>query len=88
MIKLRILEQQPVRINVLNQDVVGMTSPPIQYIARNIFPDYDGGYAVTPGEAPQILPTAGTILHHDMVIEPIPSNYGRIEFDGAKLRIV
>ena len=48
---------------------------------------YDGEYEVTPLEETQILHTAQRLLAEDITIHPIPSNYGRIEYDGAKLII-
>ncbi len=50
-------------------------------------PPYEGEYTVTPGEEQQTLPTAERLLRHDVVIEPIPSNYGRIEWDGTSILV-
>lgn len=48
---------------------------------------YDGPYEVTPVEAEQMLATAGLRLTQDITIHPIPSNYGKITWNGAVLRI-
>lgn len=48
---------------------------------------YGGEYTVTPGEERQILPTASKLMGQDMVIEPIPSNYGLITYDGSTIMV-
>lgn len=48
---------------------------------------YGGEYTVTPGEERQILPTGSKLMGQDMVIEPIPSNYGRITYNGTSITV-
>lgn len=48
---------------------------------------YEGDYNVTPNLETQILPTEGLAMWHDVVVNPIPSNYGLITWDGAKLTV-
>lgn len=48
---------------------------------------YEGAYEVTPNLTTQILPTEGLAMWHDVVVNPIPSNYGLITWDGAKLTV-
>ena len=50
-------------------------------------PDYHGSVDVTPAGTAQTLATAGTSLLTDIVVEPIPSNYGRIAWNGAALTV-
>ena len=49
--------------------------------------DYSGSYTVTPSEVQQVLPTSGKMLSMDVVVEPIPSNYGLITWDGSTLTV-
>lgn len=49
--------------------------------------DYSGPYQVTPSETEQVLPTANTSLASNIVINPIPSNYGLVEWNGSNLTI-
>lgn len=49
--------------------------------------DYSGAYTVTPSDIAQVLPTAGKTLEQNIVIEPIPQNYGKIEWDGSTIFI-
>ena len=48
---------------------------------------YEGAYEVTPTTEAQILPTALKNLTDNIVINPIPSNYGLITWDGSTLTV-
>ena len=48
---------------------------------------YTGDYEVTPTQQTQRLATQGKFMTADVVINPIPSNYGLITWDGTKLMI-
>lgn len=50
-------------------------------------PIYDGETEITPSEETQILQTADKTALENIVINPIPANYGRIIYDGAHLKI-
>lgn len=49
--------------------------------------DYEGSYVATPSAEQQTLPTSGKILTMDIVVEPIPSNYGLITWNGSTLTV-
>lgn len=48
---------------------------------------YDGEYTITPSDEVQILPTNSRLLKKNIVIEPIPSNYGHISWNGSVLTV-
>lgn len=50
-------------------------------------PEYRGAYVVTPTEEEQTLPTNARTMRDDVIIRPIPSNYGRITWDGKTLTV-
>lgn len=50
-------------------------------------PAYHGDYTVTPSRVQQTLPTAGMVLDRNVTVEPIPSNYGLITWDGSTLTV-
>lgn len=54
---------------------------------RGSYPDYTGPLTVTPTQQTQILPTAETGLQDNITIEPIPSNYGLITWNGTVLLV-
>lgn len=51
------------------------------------YPDYEGAYEITPSAETQTLPSTDTVMHRDIVINPIPSNYGLITWNGATLTV-
>ena len=50
-------------------------------------PSYTGVYEVTPSNQTQTLATGGKKLAADVVVDPIPSNYGLIGWDGSILTV-
>lgn len=51
------------------------------------FPRYEGAYEFEAGAAAQTVHTAGTVLMEDIVIDPVPSNYGLITYNGSTLTV-
>ena len=51
------------------------------------YPDYEGETTFTPSSETQIIPTGHTVLLSDITINPIPSNYGLITWNGATLTV-
>lgn len=51
------------------------------------YPNYTGAYTVTPTDEAQTLPSAFRVLTENITVEPIPSNYGKITWDGGTLII-
>lgn len=50
-------------------------------------PDYTGPTTVTPTGTAQTLATAGRSLNQNIVVEPIPSNYGLVSWNGSVLTV-
>jgi hypothetical protein len=48
---------------------------------------YTGDYTITPSEETQVLPTQSRQLSGNIVIEPIPSNYGLITWNGSTITV-
>ena len=48
---------------------------------------YEGAYEVTPSSQIQTLPTMGKTMINDLVINPIPSNYGLVTWNGQYLTV-
>lgn len=55
-------------------------------IGKEGFP-YEGSYHVTPTRETQVLPTEGKYMLSDVIVDPIPKNYGLVERIGMALRI-
>ena len=50
-------------------------------------PAYTGGYSVTPSEETQVLQTKNKRMTDNVTVAPIPSNYGRITWDGTVITV-
>lgn len=50
-------------------------------------PSYTGSVVVTPSAEAQTLETAGLMVSENIVINPIPQNYGLITWNGSKLTV-
>lgn len=48
---------------------------------------YPGPYTVTPSEETQVLSTNTKVMAADVTINPIPSNYGRIVYNGSTITV-
>lgn len=48
---------------------------------------YLGAYEATPTQETQTFATSGMTMTADFVVNPIPSNYGLIEWDGSVLTV-
>ena len=63
----------------------------VKFKAHEGFPIYPNPYSgtidITTTEERQTLPTSGYMLQTDIVVEPIPSNYGLITWDGTTLTV-
>lgn len=88
MIEISIKPRNVIYASINQQSKIDASLPESKTLVRNIYPDYDGATEIVPSQSEQIIKAKDFILRSDIKIAPIPSNYGRIEFDGAKLRIV
>ena len=50
-------------------------------------PAYSGPYEVTPSSETQTLDTDSLYMRGNVVINPVPSNYGLITWDGSSLTV-
>lgn len=50
-------------------------------------PHYVGPYEVTPTQSAQTISTAGMMLTQDIMVNPIPNNYGLITWNGSTITV-
>lgn len=50
-------------------------------------PPYEGEYEFTPTQSTQVVEIANHLALSDIIINPIPSNYGLITWDGSVLTV-
>lgn len=48
---------------------------------------YEGEYIVTPSSETQVLETIGLQCYDNITVNPIPSNYGLITWNGSTLTV-
>ena len=48
---------------------------------------YEGSYEFTPTQEQQTIQIEGLIAAHDITVNPIPSNYGKITWNGSILTV-
>lgn len=77
----------------LLQDISGNISDPssisgsAQRAEIERLPEYPGPYEVTPSQQTQTIHASGMKLSQDIVVNPIPSNYGLVTWDGSTLTV-
>lgn len=59
----------------------------VNNIAYSNMPEYEGPYEVTPSGETQTLATAARVLVENIIINPIPSNYGLITWNGSVITV-
>lgn len=70
--------------------VSGGSAQPIKSITAGggrVYPRYAGPTEVTPSATTQVLQVEGCLLNDDITIEAIPSNYGKITWNGSTLTV-
>lgn len=50
-------------------------------------PYYEGEYEITPASEAQIIETAQMSMAQNLIVNPIPSNYGLITWDGRTITV-
>lgn len=56
-------------------------------ISGSIYPTYSGETTITPSSEEQVVLTKGKVLVDDILINPIPQNYGLISWNGSTLTV-
>lgn len=56
-------------------------------VVEHDLPVYTGETNITPSTSEQVLNTADKVVIRNIVINPIPSNYGLITWDGSTLTV-
>ncbi len=59
----------------------------ITKVVEHDLPTYTGETVITPSTTEQVLNTADKVVARNIVINPIPSNYGLITWNGSTLTV-
>ena len=74
-----------IRLTVQTNDSVTLMAEP--YIVVDTTTVYDGAYEWTPNGSTQTIEIANMKALENITINPIPSNYGLITWDGSTLTV-
>lgn len=83
----------PMTVSAQNVEIAVGIAPSLVPIAMTVNATqsdagrYSGEYTVVPSPVRQTLSTAGKVLREDVVVEPIPQNYGLITWSGLGIRV-
>lgn len=85
-VELEVLESSPASLTLSEPQLVEWrTGEYVPY--RPQVDEYDGPYSLVPGDVAQTLGTAGLLMVENVTVGAIPSNYGKISWDGAALTV-
>lgn len=82
-----VIQPQTVGITINPQTMGVGFSPPIIRDYEYDREPYEGSYTITPTTSAQILQTENLRMTDNLTIEPIPSNYGLITWNGTILTV-
>lgn len=85
MVRIKIQPQEPPRLRIFppSQPTIRLEA----IVKRADGETYDGEYEVTPTRETQILRTAVKIMSADVIVHPIPPNYGLITYNGFGITV-
>lgn len=66
---------------------ISVTAEVVNKVRSTNYEEYTGETTVTPSSVAQVLPTESKVVPENIVINPIPSNYGLITWNGATLTV-
>ena len=84
-IKLTVMTDESAVLNIANSESVGLNAEP--HIVIDSTEIYDGAYEWTPSESVQTIEIANKKALDNIKINPIPSNYGLITWDGTTITV-
>lgn len=74
-----------VSVVILPLETVKASVGDVRYISEA--GTYTGPYEVTPSSEEQILSTSGLLLTGNIRVNPVPSNYGRVDWNGSYITV-
>lgn len=84
--KLTEIQQGTIHIQSVTGDTIRPASVQVAIVDFGVDP-YEGPYTVTPGDATVTLETRDLRMTENVTIAAIPSNYGKIGWNGSALTV-
>lgn len=70
-----------------NLEEVTLSNDTVINVSVSRIPRWEGEYTFTPSDEAIELETEGKMMEQNLVINPIPSNYGKISWNGVFLMV-
>ena len=86
-VRLKVLEPTPVRLKIVDSDEVRFTQDQYIKIRGGDYDRYEGPYEFTPTEETQTAAINNMVATDNITINPIPTNYGKITWNGSVIRV-
>lgn len=86
-IELDVLNDTPVPLDVGEQTSVEWGSREYVPIVTTELPDWTGPYEATPTQETQVFDMNGYAMRGSFTVNPIPSNYGLVTWNGVVLSV-
>lgn len=84
-IEMRVIEDETIKLDIADNETIKLDIAGIGY---PVYPEnYKGPYTVTPSRSKQVLKAGGMMASEDIIVDPIPSNYGLITWNGAFITV-
>lgn len=84
-VKMKVSVDDAVKLSIARIDPIKMTLwTPINIVDGR---KYEGEYVVTPTAETQVLQTADLKMKQNLTVNPIPSNYGLITWNGSFIMV-
>ena len=82
--KLHIVDNNEINLSVGDSDGLSLSAGEVVNIGADL---YEGSYEWTPAVTAQTIPINGLQAKADIVIKPIPNNYGLVTYDGSTITV-
>lgn len=79
--------EQSITVPITVTESSGAVSLAAEHVIREIIEDFTGPHQITPSLETQTLEIRGMRATADIVVDPIPSNYGLITWNGSTLTV-
>jgi hypothetical protein len=80
------LEESALSLDVAETSLTWGTGEYVRVVTSDA-EEYDGPYEATPTASAQIFPTTGRLMVREFTVNPIPSNWGLITWNGSTLTV-
>ncbi len=86
-VRLKVADRAPVKLKIVGGDSVRFTSDQYIKIRSGDYDRYEGPYEFIPTEETQTVECENMLTTENIVINPIPNNYGLITWNGSIITV-